>query len=166
MSQFFGKYRGKVTNNIDPLQQGRLQVAVPSVLGLNVLAWALPCVPFAGNNVGFHMIPGIGANIWVEFEGGDPDRPIWVGCFWGDGNLLPAIPSTAYTKVIKTDACTLKLDDTPGIGGLTLEVGPPISATPLQIVMDVTGIKIVNGKNSIKLSIASVSVNDGALEVI
>ena len=33
MTEFFGKYRGSVANNMDPMQQGRIQVSVPSVLG-------------------------------------------------------------------------------------------------------------------------------------
>ncbi|HBL27563.1 MAG TPA: baseplate assembly protein, partial [Acidobacteria bacterium] len=54
---FYGKYRGKVSNNIDPLQIGRLQVSVPEVLGDGRLSWALPCVPFAGPGVGFFALP-------------------------------------------------------------------------------------------------------------
>ena len=46
--------------------------------------WALPAVPYAGDGVGFFMIPPIGASVWIEFEHGDPDYPIWTGCFWAD----------------------------------------------------------------------------------
>ncbi|HEX6229566.1 MAG TPA: phage baseplate assembly protein V, partial [Solirubrobacterales bacterium] len=73
MSSYFGKYRGTVEQNLDPLQQGRLQVKVPAVLGDGTLSWAMPCVPYAGSQVGFYAVPPIGANVWVEFEGGDPD---------------------------------------------------------------------------------------------
>ena len=85
MTQFFGKYRGTVANNIDPQMMGRVQVSVPSVLGEGQLSWAMPCVPYAGSGVGFFAIPPNGANVWVEFEAGDPDYPIWSGCFWGMG---------------------------------------------------------------------------------
>lgn len=77
--QFFGKYRGKVENNIDPMMMGRVQVSVPAVLGDGGLSWAMPCAPYAGSGVGFFAIPPTGANVWVEFEGGDPDYPIWSG---------------------------------------------------------------------------------------
>ena len=73
MSEFFGKYRGKVENNLDPLQQGRLQVSVPAVLGEGRLSWAMPSAPFAGPQVGLFAIPPQGANVWVDFEGGDTD---------------------------------------------------------------------------------------------
>jgi hypothetical protein len=165
MPQFFGKYRGKVENNIDPMQLGRVQVSVPAVLGEGSLSWAMPCVPFAGSGVGFFAIPPNHANVWVEFEGGDPDYPIWSGCFWGVGEV-PALPALAQMKVIKTDCITLTLSDMPGIGGVTLEVNPPAVATPLKLVFDLSGIELNNGAATVKLSPVSVSVNNGALEVI
>lgn len=165
MAQFFGKYRGKVENNIDPMQLGRIQVSVPAVLGDGKLSWAMPCVPYAGSGVGFFAIPPNNANVWVEFEGGDPDYPIWSGCFWGLGEV-PAVPALAQMKVIKTDGITLTLSDLPGVGGFTLEVNPPVVATPLKIVFDATGIELTNSAASVKLTPVSVSLNNGALEVI
>ena len=165
MSPFYGKYRGTVENNIDPLMLGRIQVSAPAVLGDTTLAWAMPCVPYAGSGVGLFLIPPVGANVWVEFEGGDPDYPIWTGCFWGVGEA-PATPAIPQMKVLKTDGITLTLSDLPGAGGLTIEVNPPVVATPLKLVFDATGIELSNGVAKIKLTPASVSVNDGALEVI
>lgn len=158
--RFFGKYRGVVENNLDPLQQGRIQVSVPAVLGEGSSSWAMPCVPYAGPGVGFFAIPPIGANVWVEFEGGDPDYPIWAGCFWSTGDL-PAGAFTADTKVLQTETVTLKLDDLPGAGGVTIEY-----SGGGKIVINVTGIEITNNQGgSIKLTGPQVSVNDGALEV-
>ncbi len=165
MSQFFGKYRGSVANNIDPQMMGRLQVSVPAVLGEGSLSWAMPCVPYAGPGVGMFLSPPNGANVWVEFEGGDPDYPIWTGCFWGLGEA-PAQPAIPFVKVLKTDNIMLKLDDTPGAGGFTLEINPPSSATPLSVVGNAGGIEITNGAAKIQLTPASVSINNGALEVI
>jgi len=181
MTQFFGKYRGKVENNLDPMMLGRVQVSVPAVLGDGSLSWAMPCVPYAGPGVGFFAIPPVGANIWVEFEAGDPDYPIWSGCFWGIGEV-PAKPALAGMKVLKTDAITLTLSDLPGAGGFTLKVGPPAVPVPLKLVLDASGVKIscdpaslkvtstsIELKNSgsgIKLSPVSVSINNGALEVM
>jgi hypothetical protein len=165
MSQFFGKYRGLVENNIDPFQQGRVQVSCAAVLGEGSLSWAMPCAPYAGSGVGLFAVPPNGANVWVEFEGGDPDYPIYSGGFWGIGEV-PAMPALAEMKVWKTDGVTLTLNDLPGAGGLTIEVSPPVVATPLTIKLDSTGIELSNGAASIKLTPASVSVNNGALEVI
>jgi len=161
MTQYFGKYRGTVANNIDPMQQGRIQVSVPSVLGGGQLSWAMPCVPYAGSGVGLFLIPPVDANIWVEFEAGDPDYPIWSGCFWGIGEV-PALPAIAEMKVLKTDSCTITLNDLPGIGGVTIE-----TMTGIKIVLSATGLEIDNGQGgSIKMTGPQVSVNNGGLEVI
>jgi hypothetical protein len=165
VSQFFGKYRGKVANNIDPLQLGRVQVSVPAVLGDGSLSWAMPCVPFAGPQVGFFAIPPQNASVWVEFEKGDPDYPIWSGCFWGTGEV-PALPALAEMKMIKTGAVTVTMSDLPGAGGFTVEVAPPAVATPLKIACTSAGIEISNGAASVKLDPASVNINNGALQVI
>ena len=165
MTQFFGKYRGKVENNIDPMMLGRVQVSVPAVLGSGQLSWAMPCAPFAGPGVGLFTVPPNGANVWVEFEAGDPDYPIWSGCFWGVGEV-PATPAVPQMKVFKTDGITLTLSDLPGIGGFTLEVGPPAVPIPLKLVFDASGIELSNSAASVKLTPVSVSLNNGALEVI
>ena len=165
MKQYFGKYRGKVENNVDPMQMGRVQVSAPAVLGDGRMSWAMPCVPYAGPGVGFFAVPPVGANVWVEFEGGKPDYPIWSGCFWGTGET-PAVPALAEVKVLKTRGVTLTMSDLPGAGGFTLEANPPAVATPLKLVFDSSGIEIKNGAASVKLSPASVSLNNGALEVI
>jgi hypothetical protein len=162
---YYGKYRGKVENNLDPLMLGRIQVSAPAVLGDTTLAWAMPCVPYAGSGVGLFLIPPNGANVWVEFEAGDLDRPIWTGCFWGIGEV-PAVPAVPQVKVLKTDGVTLEMSDLPGIGGLTIEVRPPLVTTPLRLQFSATGIEITNAAASVKLTPASVSLNNGALEVV
>ncbi len=160
MPQFFGKFRGKVENNVDPMQLGRIQVSVPAVLGDGTLSWAMPCVPYAGPQVGFFAIPPRDANVWVEFEGGDPDYPIWSGCFWGVGEV-PALPALAEMKVIKTDGLTLTLSDLPGIGGITLE-----TSSGQKITLTAMGVEIDNGQGAkIALTGPQVSVNNGALDV-
>jgi hypothetical protein len=160
MTQYFGKYRGKVENNVDPQLMGRIQVSCPAVLGGGRMSWAMPSAPYAGPSVGFFAIPPNGANVWVEFEGGNTDFPIWSGCFWALGDLPPdvAIPQK---KVFKTDTATLTLSDLPGpLGGITIE-----TADGKKITMNALSIEITDGNWSIKLTPASVSINNGALEV-
>jgi uncharacterized protein involved in type VI secretion and phage assembly len=152
-ARFFGKY-------MDPLMQGRIRAKVPAVFGEEETGWALPCSPYAGSGVGFFFVPPVDSNVWIEFEGGDGDYPIWTGGFWGVGET-PAVPGLASTKIIKTDTATIKLDDLPGAGGITIE-----TTTGLKIVMNITGIELSNGAASVKLTPASVSVNNGALEII
>lgn len=157
---YYGKYRGQVENNVDPLMQGRVQVSCPAVLGDGQLSWAMPCTPYAGNGVGFFMVPPVGANVWVEFEGGDPDHPIIGGCFWGTGEA-PATPAVAEMKVIKTDSATITLNELPGAGGVTIEM-----TNGMKISMTLSGVEINDGQGAtIKLSGPQVSINNGALEI-
>jgi uncharacterized protein involved in type VI secretion and phage assembly len=157
---FYGKYRGVVSDNRDPLMLGRVRAKVQDVLGDNESGWALPALPYAGKNVGLFLIPPTNASVWIEFEHGDPDYPIWTGCFWAQGEL-PATPAVAEMKVLKTDTATVTLNDLPGAGGITIE-----TTTGMKIVINVTGIEITNGQGgSIKLTGPQVSVNNGALEV-
>ena len=88
--RYWGKYRGTVVNNLDPEQRGRIQAIVPAVTGLILSTWAMPCVPFAGKLEGFFVVPQIGAAVWMEYEDGDPDKPIWVGGFWGLASEAPS----------------------------------------------------------------------------
>lgn len=136
---YYGKYRGKVESNLDPLQLGRLQVRCPSVLGDGTLSWAMPSVPYAGRGVGFFVLPPRQANVWVEFEAGDPDYPIWSGCFWGPGEA-PTLPAVADMKVLKTDGIAVTLNTLAGVGGVTVEVSPPLVPQAVKFALTAQGI--------------------------
>lgn len=170
--KFYGKYRGTVVNNIDPEQIGRILAIVPAVSNVAPTSWAMPCVPFAGKAEGFFAVPQIGAGVWIEFEGGDPDKPIWVGGFWGAFAEVPvfalappAIPpgqnvciqTTLQNMILVSDA-----PPTPLTGGIVLK-----SATGAMIVVNDAGIFIQNGKGaSITMIGPAVDVNLGALTVV
>jgi hypothetical protein len=85
--RLFGKHRGLVSANDDPLKQGRIRARVPEVLQDVESGWALPAAPYAGDGVGVFTIPPVGAGVWIEFEAGDVSRPIWTGCWWAAGQL-------------------------------------------------------------------------------
>jgi hypothetical protein len=80
--KFYGKFRGTVFNNIDPEFRGRILALVPDVSTLLPTSWALPCVPLATLQGGVFVVPEIGDAVWIEFEHGDPDYPVWVGGYW------------------------------------------------------------------------------------
>jgi uncharacterized protein involved in type VI secretion and phage assembly len=114
-SRFYGKYRGIVTDVDDPESLGRIRAQVPEVLGDVVSPWALPCAPYAGDGVGSYTIPPVGAGVWIEFEAGDPSRPIWTGCWWGDDQLPQNEQGTSATpslKIIRSEqGLMVTLDD-------------------------------------------------------
>jgi hypothetical protein len=170
--RFYGKYRGLVVENIDPEQIGRVLVQVPDVLGEIPSSWAMPCVPAAGIQSGCFIVPPIASQVWVEFEQGDPDYPIWTGGFWGlvadvpiFATAPPAIPpgqnivlqTTGQNMVMVSDA-----PPTPITGGIVLK-----SVSGAMIVVNETGIYISNGQGAmITLVGPAVDINIGGLTVI
>lgn len=166
--KFYGKYRGTVVNNIDPMQIGRIQVIVPDVSNLIPTGWAMPCVPIAGKQSGTYVVPQVGAGVWVEFEQGNPDDPIWVGGFWGIAAEVPAlalagVPGNPNIVLQSALQNTLVISDLPGpTGGIMLK-----SPTGASIIVNDTGIYIQNGKGaSLTLVGPAVTINNGALSVI
>lgn len=168
-TKYWGKYRGTVLNNVDPLQIGRIQALVPDVSGIAPTGWAMPCMPYGGINAGMFAVPLPGSGVWIEFEQGDPDYPIWVGTFWGSAAEVPKLAQTAPAP---TPAVTLQ---TPlknglviadalgpmGVGGITLQ-----SATGATIAVNDIGITISNGKGAtISLTGPTVDINLGALTI-
>ena len=104
---------------------GRVRARVPDVMGDEESGWAMPCAPFGGNGMGFFAMPTTGAGVWIEFEHGDPDYPIWSGCWWGTAAEVPptllAPPPAEEADDQDRGGHSILLDDTPGIGGITLE---------------------------------------------
>ena len=165
--KYYGKYRGVVLNNVDPMQMGRLMIEVPDVTGLAPSSWAMPCVPIAGIQNGIVALPIIGSGVWVEFEQGDPDYPIWTGCFWGSAAEIPALALTVPPAVPGITFQTplqngITINDVPGpTGGIMLK-----STTGATIIVNDTGIYIQNGKGaSIVMAGPTVTINNGALVI-
>jgi hypothetical protein len=178
---YFGKYRGTVINNVDPELKGRLLVEVPDVLSLLPSTWAEPCVPLAGPTgppMGVYLVPPIGAGVWVEFEKGDPNLPVWSGCRWGSASDVPlaaqagnpadpniVIQSLLQQAIVVSDmppsAPPPVMPPTPPTGGIILR-----STTGAFIVVNDAGIFISNGKGAtIELLGPSVMINKVAFVV-
>jgi hypothetical protein len=170
--RFYGKYRGLVIDNLDPEQIARVTVQVPDVLGENPSSWALPCVPAAGAQAGCFIVPPIGSQVWVEFEQGDPDYPIWTGGFWGVVADVPAlatapppIPPGQNIVLQTTGQNMIAVSDappTPATGGIVLK-----STSGAMIVVNDSGIYISNGQGAMITMVGpTVDVNTGALTVV
>ena len=190
-SRFFGKYRGIVTNVEDPEKLGRIVAQVPEVLQEMPSPWALPATPFAGPGHGLVLIPEVGDGVWIEFEAGDPSRPIWTGGWWGPNELpapgdvqVRALVTTAGHKFVLNDkdkeiqllhsgGAQLKMTD----NDITLTIGQSefkmtsdqISLKVLtnEITMTTTDITLKGGPTAvIKLSPAGTDVNNSAIKVM
>lgn len=166
--KFYGKYRGTVVGNDDPNKMGRIQALVPDVAD-DSLSWAMPCLPLGGNGMGIFAVPPIGAGVWIEFEQGDPDYPIWVGCFWGANEL----PSPAKSERQPFPGITLVTEEENGaqcIIVISNEEGIKLQRTSekitASIIINANGIKIENGQDAIiELTGPSVKINQNALEI-
>jgi uncharacterized protein involved in type VI secretion and phage assembly len=166
--RYYGKYRGVVVSNIDPKQMGRITVMVPDVSNVNLSTWAMPCLPLGGIQMGVFAVPPIGAGVWVEFERGDPNYPIWTGCFYGSAADVPALARMTPPPV---DGITLQttlqngitISDMPGpTGGIVIK-----SSTGATLIVNDTGIYIQNGKGaSIVMTGPTVTINQGALVIV
>jgi len=159
-SRVFGKYRGFVVDNADPEKRGRLKIKVPSVLGdETVTGWAMPCVPYGGDaNQGFLFIPEVDAGVWVEFEEGNLELPIWVGTFWSAPGRVSELPKPndaegaeesdiqgpPTRKIIKTlKGHTIQFEDKDGEEMVTV-----VEAQNKNVItMNKDGIKVTDGVN-------------------
>jgi uncharacterized protein involved in type VI secretion and phage assembly len=172
VKRHYGKFRGVVIENIDPMEIGRVMVQVPDVLGETPSSWAMPCVPVAGMQAGVFVVPPVGSQVWVEFEQGNADHPIWTGGFWSTVAEVPVLAiapgavspgqnivlqTTGQNAVVVSDA-----PSTPTSGGIVLK-----SASGATIVVNDSGIYLSNGKGAIVTMIGpAVDINLGALEII
>jgi uncharacterized protein involved in type VI secretion and phage assembly len=106
--------------------------------------------------------------VWVEFEQGDPDYPIWVGSYWGSAAEVPALaktvpPGLAGITLQTTLQNGIVINDMPGpSGGIMIK-----STTGAMIIVNDTGIYIQNGQGaSIIMTGPTVTINQGALVVV
>lgn len=165
-TRYFGKYRGTVFNNVDPQQLGRIQALVPDVLGDTPSGFAMPCLPLAGVQMGQYVVPVVGSGVWIEFEGGDPDSPIWAGCWYTSAAEVPAQalagPADAPNIVLQSHGLnSIVLSDLDAGPGVTLK-----AASGAFITINDAGISIINGKGAtITLAGPSVDINGGALVI-
>ncbi len=169
--KFFGKYRGTVLLNVDPEFRGRITCMVPDVLGVIPSNWCEACPPLAGPTgppMGAYLMPPPGAGVWVEFEQGDPGKPIWSGCRFGIGDPPtlalagnPADPNICFQTLLQQMVMISDMPPTPVTGGIILR-----STTGAMIVVNDSGIYISNGKGAMITMVGpTIDFNVGALTI-
>ena len=155
-NRFYGKYRGSVTQ-VDAATL-RIKAKVPDVLQEQETGWCMPCVPYAGKEVGFAFLPEVGSGVWIEFEGGEVSYPIWTGCYWRSDEI-PADATPSVKTIVTRAGHKILLDDESG----TITVS---DANQNSITLAGSGITLQRGNSKIVLSDSEVNVNDGGLEVM
>jgi uncharacterized protein involved in type VI secretion and phage assembly len=158
--QFFGKYRGIVTDNNDPFKRGRVRARVPEVTLGESTGWAEPALPYAGNNEGSYLIPKVDSGVWIEFEAGRLERPLWSGCWWSDnqppksesgGEAKPSLKILRSEKgmllALDDDAETLTISDGNGNNLLVIKVqqGQIRMAAQTKVIVEAPQIELVEG---------------------
>jgi len=156
-SSYFGKYRGIVTDVDDPNNQLRIRATVPAILGEHACGWALPAAPFAGDGHGMVMLPKVGSGVWIEFEAGRLDNPIWSGAWWASGQR-PDPQGAAVRVIVSEHGHKVILDDEADEVKLVHGSGPEIKLTATEIVL-------VCGACEIKISNDNISLNSGQIKI-
>lgn len=178
--RFYGKYRGIVVDDKDPARLGRLRVRVPSLLGPDVVTgWATPCLPFGGaDDQGFLFVPARNAGVWVEFEEGDLEFPIWVGTYWtspgadtqlprpqtDDGSQTAQVQDPPTRKIIKTaKGHTVQLEDADGKESVLVREG----SRGHLVRMDGDGVTVTDSRhNRIRLTEDGVELTDATGNIV
>ncbi|MEK6676310.1 MAG: phage baseplate assembly protein V [Planctomycetota bacterium] len=155
-NRFYGKYRGTVTQ-VDESTL-RVKANVPAVLGDQESGWSVPCVPYAGPQVGMAFLPEQGAGVWIEFEGGDVSYPIWTGCYWRAGEV-PSDAKPSVKAIVTKGKSKFLIDDEKK--EITLS-----DANENNVKLSSDGVELERGGKKVQVSSSKVSVNDGGLEVV
>lgn len=176
---YYGKYRGTVINSADIGMRGRITASV-TVGGAPLQVVAEACTPYPG----FYAIPPEGSGVWIEFEEGELDKPIWTGCWWRDGEvaamLIPDVPASTPATAQKTvvfsvsaagfpaavPSARLKLNTTTGEVTIESLMPPANPALPTAVKLSPTGLKITYGTNVIDISVAGIDFNRKALTIM
>jgi len=149
--------RAVVTDNQDLTTQGRVQLRIPTMPGLE--PWAAVCAPFAGDGHGMVMLPAVGSGVWIEFEAGNIDNPIWTGGWWASGQR-PAPEGATVRIIVSEHGHKLIFDD--DADEVKIVHGTGLSPT---ITLTGTDITLTCGACEIKLTNESISLNNGQIKV-
>ncbi len=156
-SRFYGKYRGIVVDVSDPDKLGRITAQVPEVLYEETSPWALPAAPFAGPSHGLVLIPEKGDGVWIEFEAGDPSRPIWSGGWWAKDEL-PSPADTQVRALVTSAGHQVVLDDDKKEIHLVHSGGAELAMTDNDVTLTI-------GNAELKMTDSDISLKIGSTEI-
>jgi hypothetical protein len=156
-SHFYGKYRGIVRDIGDDDGLGRIKAEVPAVFEDQLSPWALPAFPFAGKGHGLVLLPEVGDGVWIEFEAGDLNRPIWTGCWFASGERPD--PTTSKARVLVTSAGhKIVLDEDQDQIQIQHPGGAEFTMSSSEIVLKI-------GTCELKITQSEINLNNGMVKV-
>jgi hypothetical protein len=168
--RYIGKYKGIVTQPVDPNRQGKCQVMVPEISPTPLLSFAEQIFPVGGHQSGQFRTPVVGECVWVEFLGGDLDRPLIVGGRYENPLDVPALaqltpPGVAHWQNSTPGQHTMAMSDMPGpTGGFTFLTpsGAGIKITSQGVFIQAT---LGSPIGRIEITAAGVFINGTALVI-
>lgn len=153
---YYAKYTGVVVDNQDAQKLGILQVSVPTIFPPDERVPARAALPF-----GHFFVPEVDTRVWVEFEGGDPEFPLWTGVQHSAGTWPDeAAASPPTVRAVKTVSGHLLIfDDTDGAESIILTDGKNAH----ELRFDADGVTLTDGKNGhvIVFDSGGVTITDG-----
>lgn len=141
--KLYGKYRAIVVDIRDPEKRGRIRVMCPKVLGNFKSAWCEPCVPVAFDYGGDFALPKVNEFVWVEFEEGDINKPVYTGGLW----CTDKTPSNAYNekeRLITWGKCKIEMSE--GTDTLKISVGSSVFTIKEGSIQMTSPSVTINGK--------------------
>jgi uncharacterized protein involved in type VI secretion and phage assembly len=163
---YFGKYRGIVKRRDDPKGRGRLRLLVPDISGYEPSTWAEPCFPFVGAGIGLCILPEKDSLVWVEFEQGCINHPVWTGGRFADKQEAPnpakqmEVPLSGF--VAQTSAGHFIAIDESESGGVVIQ-----TKKGAKIELKGQSILISNGAGAeIHFDRNTVTINKDGLKII
>ena len=113
----FGKYRALVIDNQDPEKRGRIRVKCPAIYRESLSPWCEACLPFVSVSSYDIQIPLPNDQVWVEFEGGNVNKPIYTGGWITKSTPVPN-PNNRMTKGSLNLSGSLSISDSLSVGGI------------------------------------------------
>lgn len=117
MGRSRGVYRAVVDDAHDPLSRCRLRVTVPDAGGVS--AWAEACLPPVP--AGLLAMPEVGCLVWVQFEDGDRQRPVWTGVAWDTAQLAEVVVTSPASVKVRAPVVTIEAGSTELTGVVTCQ---------------------------------------------
>ena len=165
-----------VMDNHDPKGLSRIQVQFPWQKANNTKTpWIRVTTPYAGKGKGFHVLPEIGEEVLIDFEGGNAEKPVVIGTMFhgqgksghgGAGNYIKGFTTAAGNKVEMNDEKkTVTISDPSGNtvtmngdGTMTISAPNKIDILSKEINIDASEKITMNGTNTVTIDSKEVAI--------